>query len=344
MPRIHVAGHVCVDLVPTLNSAAVVRPGELTEVGPMAISLGGVVGNCGRVLAQLGAAVRLSACVGQDALGLLCRTSLEDRHPGRVHLTTAAGRSTSYSVVIQPPGTDRSFWHHTGANDAFDGEQCQLHDEQLLHLGYPTLMPALCTDHGSPIIRLFGRARAAGCATSLDLAFLAPNSPLRILDWGRLLANVLPWCDVFCPSWEDVASITGLPSAFQAGLVESWAQRFVDAGAAIVLITAGEHGAYLCSSSRVGLAHLATACPIDVPTWANQAGWIEPPAVEEIITTNAAGDTFKAAFLLGIARGGSVGQTAALARTAVADQLSGRPLNRVPPPVITRPTSSTGTP
>ncbi len=72
------------------------------------------------------------------------------------------GSATSYSVVVQPPGADRVFWHHTGANATYDGAGLDVSGLDLLHLGYPALLPALLTDGGAPLAALLGRARAAG--------------------------------------------------------------------------------------------------------------------------------------------------------------------------------------
>lgn len=53
---ISVAGHFCVDLVPQLHSARV-EPGQLIEVGPLDVRLGGCVANTGLALRDLGADV-----------------------------------------------------------------------------------------------------------------------------------------------------------------------------------------------------------------------------------------------------------------------------------------------
>jgi sugar/nucleoside kinase (ribokinase family) len=324
MSSIQVAGHVCVDLTPTLGSAGVAAPGELAEVGPMTISIGGAVGNCGRVLSGLGVDVSLSASVGDDELGAICLRLLQERHGEAVDLTVVPGLATSYSVVVEPPGIDRSFWHHTGANDVFDGE-CAVTARQLLHFGYPSLAPAMCAADGEPIVRLFERARQQGVATSLDLAFLAANSPLQALDWSRLFRAVLPSCDVFCPSWDDVVSSLGLPADASRDTVAGWAEKFLDWGAGIVLITLGEEGAYLRVSGAERLGTLA-ACGIQPEAWAGTALWIAPDTLQDIVTTNGAGDTYKAAFLARLVWGAGPRECLHFAGEIVARHLCGRSL------------------
>ena len=321
---IQVAGHVCVDLAPSLGSSGVANAGELAEVGPMRISVGGAVGNCGRALSRIGVAVSLSAAVGDDDLGALCLRMLQDRHGDAVELTVVPGVATSYSVVVEPEGVDRSFWHHTGANDLFTGE-CAITASQLLHYGYPSLTPAMCARDGEPIARLFHRARSQGVATSLDLAFLAANSPLRSLKWEALLRAVLPTCDVFCPSWDDLASSLGVPACAGIVTVAEWAQRFVDWGAGVVLITLGDKGVYLKTAAADRLSTLA-ACRIDTGDWADAELWMESETLEGVVTTNGAGDTYKAAFLARLATGSSPADCLRYAREIVGRHITGRAL------------------
>ncbi len=73
MRSVVVAGHVCVDFIPQLPAAATTRPGELLEVGPLAVHAGGCVANTGGDLAELGADVDVVGDVGDDELGTLRR-------------------------------------------------------------------------------------------------------------------------------------------------------------------------------------------------------------------------------------------------------------------------------
>lgn len=323
MTAIQVAGHVCVDLKPRLTSAGVANPGELVDTGTLQITIGGVVGNCGRAFADLGVDVALSGSVGDDELGAICRRLLGERH-GSIDLAVAEAHATSYSVVVEPPGVERSFWHHTGANDAFVGD-CAVVAEKLLHYGYPSLTPAMCVDDGRPIRALFGRAHAAGVATSLDLAFLASGSPVRDLDWAGLFRAVVPATDVFCPSWDDVASCLGLPLEVGDDAVVAWAEEALGWGATVVLITLGSKGSYLRVAGADRLARLAAA-GIDAHAWADRAIWSRPEPTGDIVTTNGAGDTFKAAFLARLVEGASPQQCLDFAGQVVARYLAGRPL------------------
>jgi len=323
MSSIQVVGHLCVDLKPGLGSTSVAAPGELAVVGLMTISMGGAVGNCGRVLADLGVDASLSACIGDDELGAMARRLLGPRHHD-LDLAVAPGLATSYSVVVEPEGVDRSFWHHTGANAAFVGD-CAVTTDRLLHFGYPSLTPAMCADGGAPIVRLFDRAHTQGVATSLDLAFVAANSPVRDVDWGALLRAAVARSDVFCPSWHDLASCLGVPMDADAAYVSEWADRLLDWGAGVVLITLGERGSLLRVADRDRLAPFA-ACGLDASAWAGTTTWQAPDVLTDVTTTNGAGDAYKAAFLARMVEGDGPQQCLDDAGRVVARYLTGRPL------------------
>lgn len=319
MNSIQVVGHLCVDLRPALGSTALAAPGELAVVGPMQITMGGAVGNCGRVLAELGVRASLSACIGDDELGAMAVRLLGGDHD--LDLQVVPALATSYSVVVEPAGVDRSFWHHTGANIAFVGD-CAVTAEKVLHFGYPSLTPSMCADGGAPVVRLFERAHDQGVATSLDLAFVADNSPVRDVDWPALLRNAVARTDVFCPSWDDLASCLGVPAEPDRELVTSWAEQFLEWGAGVVLLTLGAQGSYLRVAEASRLGGLV-ACRIDANDWAGTATWAEPHAVDEVMRTNAAGDTYKAAFLARLVEGDSPQQCLDDASRVVARHLSG---------------------
>lgn len=321
---IQIVGHVCVDLTPSLTGEANITQGVLSEVGPMQITIGGAVGNGATAAKALGRRAALAAAVGTDELGRLLQASLERDMPRSVLLeqTTAA---TSYSVVVAPPGGDRSFWHHTGANDEFDGS-CPLLPSPMVHFGYPTLCPRMTAEAGRPTVELFHRAHAQRSATSLDLAYCADNSPLRTYDWEAFFRTVLPHTDVFCPSWDDVTSARSLPVGFEASAVASAAEEFLGMGAGVVLITLGEQGSYLATSDADALHVLADALDVAVDSWSNVREWIPAAPVERFSSSNGAGDTFKAAFLLAAQGSASPVAAARDAARIVARKIGGLPL------------------
>ncbi len=324
MYDIQIVGHVCVDLTPRLPGEASISPGVLTEVGPMDITIGGAVGNSARAVKALGRRAAVAAAVGADELGRLLQAALEADMPGAVFLEQTS-EATSYSVVLAPPGGDRSFWHHTGANVEFDGS-CVLVPSPVVHFGYPTLCPGMTTQSGRPTVELFRRAHAQGSATSLDLAYCAKNSALRRYDWDAFFRTVLPHTDVFCPSWDDVTSARSQPAGFETSAVSSVAEEFLGMGASVVLITLGEEGSYLATGNADALQRVASALGVSADAWADVRERIPSATVERFVSSNGAGDTFKAAFLLAAQGAASPGAAARRAALVVARMISALPL------------------
>jgi sugar/nucleoside kinase (ribokinase family) len=185
----------------------------------------------------------------------------------------------------------------------------------------------MCADDGAPIATLFDRAHAAGVATSLDLAFVAENSPVRDLDWTALLRSALSRTDLFCPSWSDLVSCLGVPADPDRQTVREWADRFLEWGAGVVLFTLGDKGCHLRAGER--LEDLA-ACGIDPAAWSAASLWQIPEPIVEVTTTNGAGDAYKAAFLSRLVEGDGPQECLSFADRVVARYLKGQPLRPVP--------------
>lgn len=311
--QVVVAGHVCLDLTPTALRAGTIDPGALVDVGPLGLRLGGSVANTGRALRALGVTVRAAATVGDDALGVVLRDLLDASGLDTRAVDVAPGATTSYSVVLQPDGADRSFLHHTGANTTFTGADLDLEGVDLLHVGYPSLLPALVADDAAALVALFTRARDAGVTTSLDLAVVDPASDVARLEWAALLDRVLPLTDVISPSADDLLSI-GLP-ADPVALVER--------GAAIAAVSAGADGLALVAGSasrlRAGgrvLAPLADA-------WAEAAVARRPDPLAAVASSNGAGDASTAGLLAGLLAGDAPDAAAARAEASARAALTG---------------------
>src|SRR5439155_472162 len=177
------------------------------------------------------------------------------------------------------------------ANAAFDGSAVELSGAGLLHVGYPSLLPALTASGGAALEALLARARATGVTTSLDLAVLDPASPAAAVDWRALLGRVLPLVDILTPSLDDVRTALGLDAdARRAGLQEL-ARRLFGMGAGIVMLTAGPAGLALCTADP---ARLAGAGALFADT-GRQDEWsghehFAPTLPVEVRTTLGAGD------------------------------------------------------
>lgn len=323
-----VAGHICVDITPALPAGLTVVPGDLVEVGPVSMTLGGCVGNTGWDLADLGAPVRLVAVIADDDLGAFVRTSFENRGLSGDGLATSSEAGTSYSVILQPGGADRTIWHYPGANAQFNDSSVELDGAAMLHVGYPPLLRGLLVDEGLPLLRLFDRAGSAGVTTSLDMAVVDPQSEVGAFDWSALFARVLPLVDVFSPSVDDLRSALGIAEGYSIGLVERLAEEFIEAGVAIVAISAGAEGMYVRTASAERIASGGQVLGRLSSAWANQRFWMRPAPVAEAVTTNGAGDAAAAGLVYGLWLGLEPEETARLAIACAATLISGRPTTR----------------
>jgi sugar/nucleoside kinase (ribokinase family) len=318
------AGHLCLDMIPQISrevaeSAAFLAPGRLSEVGPLVLATGGAASNTGLALHRLGLDVRLSARVGDDHIGEVILGLIAERAPRLIEGTTVApGEASSYTIVINPPGIDRTFLHCAGTNHTFgldDVPDALLREARIFHLGYPPLMRRLYQDEGQELLALFRRARELGATASLDMAMPDPAGPSGRVDWRALLARVLPEVDLFMPSVEetlfmlrrkrfDALSRFGgdLLDGLDVEEVSSLGGEALALGARIVLLKLGHRGLYLRTAPDLASYNLGRGGPASSPAWSGRELWAPSFAVE-VVGTTGAGDAAIAGFLASILRG-----------------------------------------
>ena len=329
-----VAGHICLDLIPTFPeasgaAASRIEPGKLYQMGPAVFSTGGAVSNTGLALQRLGVPALLMGKVADDLFGGEVLRILGQRDPQlAAGMIVAAEGATSYSVVISPPQVDRSFLHCTGANDTFtpeDVDVTRLRAGQVFHFGYPPLMRQFYEHEGERMADLFRQVRAEGLITSLDMAMPDPASAAGQVNWRGWLRRVLPLVDLFLPSIEEILFMLGkpLPAANEAGervfpvaLLQEVAAELLGLGAQVVVLKLGEQGLYLQSGAiseefaqrqRRWDAHGARQ-------WSQQE-LMSPCFVVDVAGTTGSGDCTIAGFLAAFVAGASPAETL---RTAVA--------------------------
>ncbi|MCE5344239.1 MAG: PfkB family carbohydrate kinase [Eubacteriales bacterium] len=324
-PTVIVAGHICLDITPDLSAQepgtlqTLLRPGRLVGVGAADVHPGGCVANTGLALQRLGVRSRLIARVGHDALGRLVE-ELVRASGAECALHVDPQAATSYSVVVAPPGVDRVFLHHAGANGRFCAEDVPdtlLLGAKLLHFGYPPLMPELYRNNGEALRSLFARARTLGLSTSLDMTAIDPQSEAAQVDWTAFLTSVLPQVDFFLPSAEelcfmldrprheawirqaegsDIASALAIPKD-----VAPLMDRLMAMGARVVVIKCGARGMYYHTADQAALRDIRF--PLDIAAWANRGG-IQPAfRPRKLLSASGAGDVSIAAFLASVLTG-----------------------------------------
>ncbi|MFC5650441.1 carbohydrate kinase family protein [Paenibacillus solisilvae] len=326
-----IAGHICLDIIPKIhgnNQAAglgeLLVPGKLLDVGAAVLATGGAVSNTGLALYRLGFPVKLMGKIGDDLFGGLILSILKGHGEELAgSMITAAEGSSSYTIVINPPGIDRIFLHCTGVNDSFASEDVtveSLQGAKLFHFGYPPLMRRMYEDGGAELETLLTKVKAQGLTVSLDMARPDPQSQAGQADWRGILARVLPSVDVFLPSFEEILYMlqpdtyrelselhgTSELLAFANGsILGSLSEELLDMGAAMVGLKLGEYGFYLRTTGKRERLIAMGPC---APNEDNLSAWqdrelLAPCFQVEVIGTTGAGDCTIAGFLGGLSKG-----------------------------------------
>lgn len=322
---ITVAGHICLDIIPKIPDTGareipdLFKPGKLVEVDTAAVSTGGPVSNTGIALAKLGLKVAFMARIGDDQFGAIVETLLENQ--GFTSGISKSSRDrTSYTIAIAPPGIDRIFLHHPGANNHFDHRDLDekiISESKMFHFGYPPIMAKCYTDEGAELERIFQIAKKTGALTSLDMALPDPDSPSGKAPWKKILERVLPDVDIFLPSIEEIFFMLEQEKYFQikkqAGIRDvidfieqddyrRLAKMCLDLGAQMVAFKAAHKGIYFYS----GKIQTKNDVPKNAENWSNRELWSPPFRIEKIASATGSGDSAIAGFLAAVARGKDV--------------------------------------
>lgn len=324
-----VAGHLCLDVIPSFAGATLTAfetmfvPGRLLQVGPVAFSTGGPVSNTGLALAKLGLRTRLVAKVGDDAFGRAVQQIVAAHGAGLAEgLVVDPASHTSYSVIISPLGIDRVILHHSGANDTFVADNVRydlVAGARLFHFGYPPAMRSMFEKDGAELVQVFRRAKALGVTTSLDMSLPDASHPSGAADWRTILAQTLPYVDLFLPSVEELVFMLrrdaferlGRTPATPALLSELSAELF-GWGTKVVGIKLGERGLYMRTAPHATLRDLGRACPSNLAAWSDRELWA-PCFRVDVVGTLGSGDATIAGFLSGLLRDLSIEQALTMA-------------------------------
>ncbi|MBN1304004.1 MAG: carbohydrate kinase family protein [Anaerolineales bacterium] len=318
-----VAGHICLDIFPSLDHlppgvfGALFQPGRLIECGPARFATGGPVSNAGLALHRLGVPVRLMARVGCDPFGEIVWSLVKEKDPRLVSgIQREAQAVTSYSVIISPPDQDRIFLHCPGANDSFSAVDLDfdlLSQVDLFHFGYPPIMRQMYVNDGAGLVELLGRARQTGVTVSLDMAFPDPSSESGRADWRMILEKALPHVDIFLPSLEELLFILRrkeydrlnrdeqLLQNLSAELLSSLSEEVIEMGAKIVVLKLGHRGLYLRSTTPSGWRQVGRALPPGQGLWNSRELW-SPCFQVNVVGTTGSGDASIAGFLAAVLR------------------------------------------
>lgn len=355
------AGHICLDITPAFGThraefgKELFRPGSLIETGAADIHIGGAVANTGLAMKFFGTDVALMGKIGADVFGTIVRNELKN-WGAEENLLVSDTENTSYSVVLAPPGMDRIFLHHPGANAEFtaaDPDYRIIGEADLFHFGYPPLMKKLYSNGGEELVQILRNVKRAGTAVSLDMAAIDENSEAAGVNWNEILKACLPYVDFFVPSaeeltfmmdralfdrWKRMSAGSDLIEAADIKELGKFADRLIAYGAGAVLIKCGSRGMYFRTGSKERLKEAGSGSLLEdrEEEWAEVRYFEKSFRPDRIVSGTGAGDTSIAAFLSALLEGSAWKDCVGLAAGAGAlcvsayDALSGlRPLKEI---------------
>ena len=319
------AGHICLDItpgIPDVHAGRAIedlfRAGSLLQVDAATIAPGGGAANVGLSAHRLGLSVALMGKYGDDLLGqalLGVLSGVSDDLADGMRL--APGESTSYTIVVAPPGSDRMFLHCPGANDTFSAADVDLDiasTGRLFYFGYPPIMARMYADGGVELAALLAAVRARGVTTALDMALPDPQSQAGEADWRVIFAAALGHVDIFAPSVEELTFMlrrdrydaligTGdILDQLEADLLRDLADECLALGVAVVVIKCGRHGLYARSAAAGRITAMGSAAP-DPAEWADRELFAPAYRVDRVVSATGAGDSAVAGFLAALLHG-----------------------------------------
>jgi sugar/nucleoside kinase (ribokinase family) len=331
IPKAVVAGHLCLDIIPGLSGLVLESgadffvPGKLRHIGPATLSTGGPVSNTGLALVRLGIDTALMGKVGDDPFGSLIRLLLEEWGVTE-GVIVVPDETSSYTIVLDPPGLDRMFLHRPGTNDTFSAADVQydlVAERALFHFGYPPLLRSMYREGGQQLVEMFRRVKALGVTTSLDMAMPDPSSEAGRADWPAILQAVMPSVDIFLPSGEELLYMlerdrfddyqarggADMLALFGGEDLSRLSGRLLEMGGKVVGIKCGYRGVYVRTAGQQRLAEMGKVQPRDVANWASRELWHPSFHVEHYAGGTGSGDSCIAGFLSAFLRGHTLEET-----------------------------------
>lgn len=316
-------GHVCLDITPAFPRekralSDVFRAGKLISVGGATVSLGGSVSNSGAASSKLGLRTLVNTRVGNDDFGQTIR-ELFHRYTLTQKISSSDEGSTSYSIVLSVPGNDRIFLHNTGTNDLFmpeDVDYDAAKNSRIFHFGYPPLMKNMY-EQPELLVQILKRVHEQNTAVSLDMALPDPTAPAGQKDWHAILSQIMPYVDIFVPSFEELllmldreryeelnreAAGRDIIAVMKTCELTRLSDRLLEMGVGILVIKCGLKGYYIRTASAERMEKIPEL-GLAVSDWADREFICQAIDTENVVSATGAGDSSIAGFLCALLHG-----------------------------------------
>lgn len=236
-----------------------------SRVRAISFRTGGDAQNCAMTLARLGARAAVSACVGDDHAGRICRMEMEAVGVDCGRLRTKPGQS-GICLDLLTPGGEAMFVYSPGVNAGLRTEDVAW---DLLPRARVMSLHSLFNCGLVDLPKLFSRAREAEVVTVADAVVITGGQRVEDI-WAAL-----PHIDYFMPSRIELEQISGCADPLEG------ARRLLDEGVANLVVKLGGEGCL----------------------FVNRETTLELPGhAVEVVDTTGAGDNFVAGFMYALTR------------------------------------------
>ena len=281
MKKILVVGSSNVDFV--LRVSAMPRKGETISTKTFQKVPGGKGANQACAVGKLGGSCSFLTAVGCDDLGELVTDSLKKANVDLGRILTVQNAPTGMAIIAVDDVGENSIMIIPGANEQCTADYIKGNHDCISHADIVLTQMEIPAD---AVQQVLFAAKQNGCITVLNPA----PAPERISE------AILQGLDYITPNETELETLTGMATR-TIEEINVAAQSLLERGVKNVVVTVGCRGAYLCNASENKLYPTYPVSPVD---------------------TTAAGDTFNAGLVVGIAEELELSQAICLANAAAA--------------------------
>lgn len=277
MKKIACIGSITTDII-VKPADSIPEPGTLRSVDGVEMHVGGCASNAANDIAKMGYSSALLCKVGKDNFGKFVKSTCAGYGVDVRGVSESENSITTGSVVCVSSTGERSFLYNPGSTADMVVEDIDMDVIADCDIVFAAGVFLTVKLDGKPYAEFMKKCQEMGKFTVMDTAWDFTDT------WLPLIEDVFPYLDLFMPSIDEAAKISGLSKP------EEIADFFFDRGVKTVIIKLGKDGALICESKENKYV---------LPTYSKY----------KPIDSTGAGDSFCAGFLSGLAQGWSYEQS-----------------------------------